>query len=121
MLLLHLAYSEEDLKFNAQSSKLKAQSSKLKSAVKALEASLRDGSQTGIDVRGLKPTAILPRIENCEISTLQAEGNRDLEIATCPANHPETPQPLQSRFLNRGSFPKLAHFPRAFSTHGLDL
>ena len=25
MLLLHLAYSEEDLKFNAQSSKLKAQ------------------------------------------------------------------------------------------------
>ena len=30
MLLLHLAYSEEDLKFKAQSSKLKAQSSKLK-------------------------------------------------------------------------------------------
>ena len=51
----------------------------------------------------------------------QAEGNRDLEIATCPANCPETPQPLQSRFLNRGSFPKLAHFPRAFSTHGLGL
>ena len=51
----------------------------------------------------------------------QVEGNRDLEIATCPANHPETPQPLQSRFLNRGSFPKLAHFPRAFSTHGLGL
>jgi hypothetical protein len=65
-------------------------------------------SQTGIDVRGLKPTAILPRIENCEMSTHQVEGNRDLEIATCPANHPENPQPLQSRFLKRGSFPKLA-------------
>jgi hypothetical protein len=76
------------------------------SAVKALEVSLRDGSQTGIDVRGLKPTAILPRIENREISTHQAEGNRDLEIATCPANHPETAQPWQSRFLNRGSLPK---------------
>ncbi len=50
---------------------------------------LRDGSQTGIDVRGLKPTAILPRIENCEMSTHHLEGNRDLEIATCPANHPE--------------------------------
>ncbi len=49
------------------------------------------------------------------------EGNRDLEIATCRANHPETPQPLQSRFLNRGSLPKLAHFPHAFSTHGLGL
>ena len=42
----------------------------------------------------------------------QAEGNRDLEIATCPANCPETPQPLQSRFLNRGSFPKLADFTK---------
>jgi len=35
----------------------------------------------------------------------QAERNRDLEIATCPANYPEAPKPLQSRFLNRGSFP----------------
>ena len=31
------------------------------SAVKPLEASLRDGSQIGIDVRGLKPTAIINR------------------------------------------------------------
>jgi hypothetical protein len=31
------------------------------SAVKPLEASLRDGSQIGIDVRGLKPTANINR------------------------------------------------------------
>jgi hypothetical protein len=53
-----------------------------------------------------------PRATICEISSHQVEGNRDLEIATCPANYPETPQPLQSRFRNRGSFPKLADFTK---------
>jgi len=38
----------------------------------------------------------------------QAERNRDLEIATCTANRPVVPLRLQSRFLNRGSFPELA-------------
>jgi hypothetical protein len=55
---------------------------------------------------------IPPRGTICEMSMHQAEGNRDLEIATCPAKHPETPQPLQSRFLNRGSCPKLADFTK---------
>jgi hypothetical protein len=58
------------------------------------------------------PTGIRFSATICEMSTHQVEGNRDLDIATCPANHPETPQPLQSRFLNRGSFPKLADFTK---------
>jgi len=42
----------------------------------------------------------------------QAERNRDLEIATCTANRPVVPLRLQSRFLNRGSFPELADFTK---------
>ena len=32
----------------------------------------------------------------------------NLEIATCTANRPVVPLRLQSRFLNRGSFPEFA-------------
>jgi len=51
---------------------------------------------------------MLPRSRFCEMPAQQAERNRDLEIATCTANRPVVPLRLQSRFLNRGSFPELA-------------
>jgi hypothetical protein len=35
---------------------------------------------------------------------LQTEGNRDLEIATCAASYRKSPFPLQTWFLNHGSF-----------------
>jgi len=41
------------------------------------------------------------------------ERNRDLEIATCAANHPGLPLRLQTRFRNRGSF----QYPEIFQTN----
>ena len=46
-------------------------------------------------------------ITKSEILAHQAERSRDLEIAACPANHPDIPLRLQSRFRNRGSLPRL--------------